>query len=72
MQFERSTFIQRLPQDVFLFLRDKDQFPQEADSPVLVLEKTSPGPVGVGTCYLEVVQMFPAGERYDPFRDPSL
>ncbi len=59
MEFERSISIQRLPQDVFCFLRDKDQFPQEADSPVLVLEKTSPGPAGVGTRYREVVQMFP-------------
>jgi hypothetical protein len=74
MEFERSIYIQRSPQDVFAFFRNKDQAPQAADSPVLVLEKTSPGPVGVGTRYREVVQMFPLvkGEilsevqRYEP------
>jgi len=44
---------------VFAFLCDKDIYPQEPDSPVLILEKTVPGPVGVGTRYREVVQMLP-------------
>jgi hypothetical protein len=34
-------------------------YPQEQGSPVLVLEKTTPGPPRVGTCYREVVQMLP-------------
>jgi len=59
MKFERSIYIQRPPEDVFLFLRDKDLLPQPAESPVLRLEKTTPGPVAVGTRYCEVVQMFP-------------
>jgi len=59
MKFERFIYIQRPPEDVFVFLRDKDLYPQETGSPVLLLEKTSPGPAGVGTRYLEVVQMLP-------------
>jgi len=60
--------------DVFGFLRDKDKYPQEPGSPVLVLEQTTPGDPGVGTRYREVVQMLPwkTGEilseitRYEP------
>jgi uncharacterized protein YndB with AHSA1/START domain len=74
MYFELSISIDRPPEDVFAFLRDKDKFPQEEGSPVLVLEMTTPGPPGVGTRYREVVQMLPffRGEihsvitRYEP------
>jgi hypothetical protein len=59
MEFELVIHIRRPPDDVFLFLRDKDKFPQAEDSPVLLLEKTTPGPHGVGTRYREVVQMLP-------------
>ena len=59
MYFELSIFIQQSPEIVFAFLRDKDTFQQEPDSPVLILEKTTPGPAGVGTRYREVVQMLP-------------
>lgn len=59
MEFELSIFIKRPPADVYVFLRDKDTHPQEEGSPVLVLEKTTPGPVQVGTGYREVVQMLP-------------
>lgn len=59
MYFELSILIHRPPADVFAFLRDKDKYPQEADSPVLLLEKTTPGFPGIGTCYREVVQMLP-------------
>ena len=59
MYFEFSIAIRRPPEDVFVFLRDKDRHPQEPGSPVLVLEKTTSGPVGVGTRYREVVQMLP-------------
>lgn len=76
MIFERVISIRCKPKEAFVFLRDKDQFQQEPGSSVLVLEKTTPGPVGVGTCYSEVVQMFPLikGEilstiqRYEPPR----
>ena len=59
MFFELSIWIDRPPAHVFAFLRDKDKFHQEDDSPVLLLEKTSPGAPGVGTRYREVVQMLP-------------
>jgi hypothetical protein len=59
MDFELSIAINRAPSDVFALLRDKARFPQEPGSPVLVLEQTTPGPPGVGTCYREVVQMLP-------------
>jgi hypothetical protein len=59
MYFDLSITIHRSPQDVFLFLRDKDKYPQEPGSPVLVLEQTTPGPAGLGTRYHEVVQMLP-------------
>lgn len=59
MYFELSITINRSPSDVFAFLKDKDLYPQEPDSPVLVLDKTTPGPASVGTCYREVVQMLP-------------
>jgi hypothetical protein len=57
--FELSVAIARPPSDVFAFLRDKDLYPQQADSPVLALEKTTVGATGVGTRYREVVQMLP-------------
>jgi hypothetical protein len=68
--------IERPPSHVFAFLRDKDLYPQEPGSPVLVLEKTTDGPPAVGTRYREVVQMLPLvrGEirseitRYEPDR----
>ncbi|MBN2149453.1 MAG: hypothetical protein JW726_18840 [Anaerolineales bacterium] len=44
---------------MFIFLRDKDLFPQKEGSPVLILEKITSGPAGLGTHYREVVQMFP-------------
>lgn len=59
MRFELSVGIRRSPDDVFLFLRDKDKHAREPDSPVLVLEQTTPGPAGVGTRYREVVRMLP-------------
>jgi uncharacterized protein YndB with AHSA1/START domain len=59
MYFDLSINIKRPPLDVFAFLRDKDKYPQKTGSPVLVLEKTTPGPAGVGTRYREVIQMMP-------------
>ena len=59
MDFELDIIIERSPYIVFTFLRDKDSYPQEENSPVLLLEKTTPGPLGVGTRYREIVQMLP-------------
>jgi hypothetical protein len=76
MRFDLSVTIARPPAEVFAFLRDKHLHVQEEGSPVLALEKTSPGAVGVGSRYREVVRMLPAlqGEirstvtRYEPDR----
>lgn len=59
MYFELSIAIHRPPSDVFAFFRDKDKYPQKKDSPVLILEQTTPGAAGPGTHYHEVVQMLP-------------
>jgi hypothetical protein len=59
MKFERSISICCTPVEAFSFLRDKDEVVQEPDSPVLLLEKITPGEVKVGTKYVEIVQMFP-------------
>lgn len=75
MYFELSISINRPPADVFAFLRDKEKYPQEENSPVLLLEKTTSGSPGKGTCYREVVKMLPfyKGEilsiitRYEPY-----
>ena len=59
MNFEISIAIDRAPADVFAFLRDIDQHPRKPGSPVLALDKITPGPVAIGTRYREVVQMMP-------------
>ena len=59
MYFELSIAIRRPPSVVFAFLRDTDTYQQAKGSPVLVLEKVTPGLPGVGTRYREVVQMLP-------------
>lgn len=59
MYFDLSVTIDRAPEDVFSFLRDKDLYIQKPGSPVLILEKTTGGPTGAGTKYREVVQMLP-------------
>ncbi|MDW7657297.1 MAG: SRPBCC family protein [Bacillota bacterium] len=74
MYFELSIDINASPDVVFAFLRDKDLHQQERGSPVLLLQKTTTEPVGVGTRYREVVRMLPfvKGEilsritHYDP------
>jgi hypothetical protein len=47
MYFELSVTIERPPSDVFASLRDKDLYPRERGSPVLVLDKTTEGPPAV-------------------------
>ena len=59
MRFELTRHVARPPAAVFAFLRDKHQHAQEARSPVLALEKTTSGPVGVGTGFREVVRVLP-------------
>ena len=59
MRFEREIWIARPPEIVFALLRDKHTVRQAPGSPVVALEKTTAGPVGVGTGFREVVRMFP-------------
>ena len=59
MYFELSTCIARPVPVVFSFFRDKHKLTQEKDSSVQIIEKTTSGPVGKGTCYLEVVRILP-------------
>lgn len=59
MRHEFRIRIDKPPADVFHFLCDKDSYRQQEESPVLLLEKTTPGAIGVGTRYCEVVQMAP-------------
>jgi hypothetical protein len=59
MYFEYSIPIRRIPKDVFVFLRDKENVIQKNNSPVIIIEKTTEGITGVGTGYREVVQMLP-------------
>ena len=51
--------INKPPVEVFQLLCNKDKYEQQNDSPVLSLERTTAGPLGVGTRYREVVQMAP-------------
>jgi hypothetical protein len=57
--FRGSIDIKRRPGAVFDLLANVHLVQQAEDSPVLALEITTPGPVGVGTRYREVVQMLP-------------
>lgn len=67
--------ISKPPIEVFQFLCSKDTYEQQNDSPVLSLEKTTTGPLAVGTRYREVVQMAPFVKsqmlseitRYEPY-----
>ena len=59
MDFDLNVTIERSLYIVFAFLRDKDTYPQEDNSPVSLLERTTIGPLGVGTRYREIVQMLP-------------
>jgi hypothetical protein len=75
MYFELSINIKCSQEKVFIFLRDKDKHVQKKDSPVLLLERITEDPVGVGTKYREIVQMlfFYKSEiistitRYEPY-----
>ena len=75
MEFELAITINRPQEDIFIFLRDKDQHKQKECSPVLVLERITDAPVKVGTKYREVVQMLPFYKseilsvitRYEPY-----
>jgi hypothetical protein len=54
-----SVNIRRPPEAVLHFLANIHEVQQPERSPVLELEMTTPGPIGLGTRYCEVVQMLP-------------
>jgi len=57
--FELSVTTVRPTAVVFAFLRDKHLHVREPGSPVVLLEKATPGEVAVGTRFREVVRMLP-------------
>lgn len=59
MEFELSTIIHRPLREVFAFFRDIDQHAGQKGTIVPVYDKITPGLVGVGTRYREVVQVMP-------------
>ena len=59
MNFRFSVLIDRPPIAVFAFFRDVDQHAGQEGTPVPVYDKVTPGPVGIGTRYREVIQILP-------------
>ena len=59
MEFEAKAVIHHPPEDVFGFFRDIHQQPRPKGSVVPVYEKITPGPVGVGTRFREIVRLLP-------------
>lgn len=59
MEFELSAVIYRPLEEVFGFFQDIDQHAGQKGTIVPVYDKITPGPVGVGTRYREVVQVLP-------------
>lgn len=59
MGFQLSRTIERPPGDVYAFMKDFENHPQERSTKVLRVEKITDGSVGLGTRYREKVQMLP-------------
>ena len=59
MDFTFTAVIRCPPAQVFALFRDIDRYNEHEGSPVPVLDKTTDGPVGVGTRYREVVKIAP-------------
>lgn len=59
MEFEFVVVIHRSPTEVFVFFRDVDRYAGRKGSLVPAYDKVTPGPVGAGTQYREVVQILP-------------
>ena len=59
MEFSLSIAVDRPVADVFAFLEDMRNHPQEEGSQVILVEKLTPGPIGVGTQFREMVQTLP-------------
>ena len=59
MEFRLSIAVDRPVDEAFAFLEDMRNHPQEARSQVILVEKLTPGPIGVGTRFREMVQTLP-------------
>jgi hypothetical protein len=59
MEFSLSIAVHRPVAEVFEFLEDMRNHPQEERSQVILVEKLTPEPVGVGTRFREMVQTLP-------------
>ena len=59
MEFSLSIAVDRPVAEVFAFLEDMRNHPQEEGTQVILVERLTPEPVGVGTQFREVVQTLP-------------
>ncbi len=59
LEFDMAVEIRRRPEVVYAFLVTKEQHPQPPGSPVLRLDRLSPGSARVGTRWIEVVRVGP-------------
>ncbi len=59
MEFHRSVAVDRPVEEVFAFLEDMRNHPQEESSQVISVEKLTSGPIGIGTQFREIVQTLP-------------
>jgi len=59
MEFKLTAIINRPLEEVFAFFRDVDQYAGCKGTIVPVYDKITPGPLGVGTRYREVMQVLP-------------
>jgi hypothetical protein len=59
MEFQFTAMVECPIGEVFAFFRDVEQHASKESTRVPVYDKVTPGPVGVGTRYREVVQLAP-------------
>lgn len=59
VEFETEIIIHRPLEEVFAFFRDIDRYAGVKGSVVPVYEKLTPGKIGVGTRYREIVRFLP-------------
>lgn len=59
MGFRQAIVIERAPAEVYEFMKEFENHPQERGSKVLRVERLTEGPVGLGARYLECVQLLP-------------
>lgn len=59
LEFELMVVINRPVEEVFAFFKDIDQHAGQKGTVVPIYDKLTPGPVGVGTRYREIVVLLP-------------